>query len=205
LHAEDDQTITLKTENDVLKVIPRKEIEGKILVQEKSVMPEGLANNMTVQDFRDLIRYTMAHPFLTEVAVAGPFAGEEKVHIDNPLSSKALMWNRPTVGAAGRIALPAAKKDAFAYIAVDVKSPEASRTRLQLGAAHTVTVWLNGKQVYNGKPGNDPATPDQAGIEVELRAGDNRLLFEIAYRGDNEGVYARLLDAERRLTYSGDK
>jgi putative membrane-bound dehydrogenase-like protein len=205
LHAEDDQTITLKTENDVLKVIPRKEIEGKILVQEKSVMPEGLANNMTVQDFRDLIRYTMAHPFLTEVAVAGPFAGEEKVHIDNPLSSKTRMWNRPTVGAAGRIALPAAKKDAVAYIAVDVKSPEACRTRLQLGAAHTVTVWLNGKQIYKDKPGNAPATPDQAGIDVELRFGVNRLLFQIAYRGDNESVYARLLDAERRLIYSLEK
>ncbi len=57
MHAEDEQSITLKVENDVLKVIQKKDIEGKIQIQDKSMMPEGLANNMTVQDFRDLIRY----------------------------------------------------------------------------------------------------------------------------------------------------
>src|SRR5207249_10860265 len=81
LHAEDEQAVTLKAENDQLKVIPRKDIE-KITVQEKSVMPEGLNATMTVQDFRDLIRYVMAHPFLTEVGVVGPFPAGQQPAID---------------------------------------------------------------------------------------------------------------------------
>src|SRR5207245_3604863 len=36
LVAEDDQSVTLKGENDVLKQMQRKDIEGKILVQETS-------------------------------------------------------------------------------------------------------------------------------------------------------------------------
>src|SRR5205823_7021144 len=69
LAAEDTQSITLKSENDALKVIPRKDIE-ELSVQEKSLMPEGLNANVSPQDFRDLIRFLMANPFLTEVAVA---------------------------------------------------------------------------------------------------------------------------------------
>src|SRR5262249_51632872 len=43
LHAEDDQSITLKSENDALRTIAKKSID-EIQVQEKSIMPEGLAN-----------------------------------------------------------------------------------------------------------------------------------------------------------------
>ena len=35
------------------------------------MMPEGLGYNMTPQDFRDLVRYLMANPFLTDVTVNG--------------------------------------------------------------------------------------------------------------------------------------
>jgi len=70
LAAEDDQSITLKTENAVLKQIQKKDIDD-IKVQEKSLMPEGLANNMSVQDFRDLVRYVMANPFITSGSAHG--------------------------------------------------------------------------------------------------------------------------------------
>ena len=43
LAAEDDQSITLKTENGVLKQIQKKDIDEPVKVQEKSLMPEGLA------------------------------------------------------------------------------------------------------------------------------------------------------------------
>src|SRR5262249_33732860 len=68
LAAEDSQTVTLKRENDVLEVIPKTEID-EMKVETKSLMPEGLANNMTPQDFRDLVRYLMANPFITEIRV----------------------------------------------------------------------------------------------------------------------------------------
>jgi putative membrane-bound dehydrogenase-like protein len=59
LAAEDDQSITLKTENDALKVIRRNDIE-EMRTEEKSLMPEGLERNMNEQDFRDLLRYLTA-------------------------------------------------------------------------------------------------------------------------------------------------
>jgi putative membrane-bound dehydrogenase-like protein len=200
LVAQDDSSITLKSENDVVQLILRKDIEGKIKIQEKSIMPEGLANNMTAQEFRDLIRYTMAHPFLTEVSLAGPWP--EKME-----PPKEPTRTRPVVGAPGRIPLPATKKAGkhMVYVSVAVSSPAAFRTRLQLGAAHPMRVLLNGKEVYAGKPANGQAAPDQAGVEVELKEGLNRLLFQVTYEGDNEAMYARLLDPERRLQHPEEK
>jgi putative heme-binding domain-containing protein len=61
LAAEDETTLTLKGENGAVKVLARKDIDD-VLVQEKSIMPEGLAGAMTVADFRDLIRYLMRNP-----------------------------------------------------------------------------------------------------------------------------------------------
>ena len=58
------------------------------------MMPEGLANNMTVQDFRDLIGYVMANPFLTEVSVAGPLPECESPPAVAP-------WKQPPVGSDG--------------------------------------------------------------------------------------------------------
>ena len=42
LAEEDDQTITLKIENAVLKKIKKADLNGPIIVSEKSLMPEGL-------------------------------------------------------------------------------------------------------------------------------------------------------------------
>jgi putative heme-binding domain-containing protein len=204
LAAEDGTSITLKVENNTLKVIQKKEIEN-LEVQEKSLMPEGLAGVLSVQDFRDLIRYVMAHPFLTDVGVAGPFIGPDVPKAD-PAAVKGLKWARPVVGAPGRIPLPPSKdKQAVAFVQTEVTAPAALKTRLQLGAAHHVEVWLNGKAVYKGKPGVAPAAPDQAGVEVELREGRNQLVFRVTYQGDNEALYARLLDPRRQLKYSEPK
>lgn len=182
LHAEDDQSITLKLENNVQKVIPRKEIEGKVLIQEKSVMPEGLANNMTVQDFRDLVRYMMAHPFLTDVEIVGT-----KV---------------PEVGPAGRIPLPPMKTEGKIQLRAVVHAPSSMRSRLLLGSNHSVEVRVDDKMIYRGQPGKSELAPDQHGVDLILHEGPNRLLFEITYRGDNEGLYARFWDPDRKLKYT---
>src|SRR5262249_49510808 len=158
--AEDDQSVTLKSENDAVKVIQRKDIEGKIRVQEVSLMPEGLANNMTVQDFRDLIRSTMAHPFLTEVKVAGPFARSSAPEPE--VAFKAENVRTPVIGPPGRIPLPASKGETISYVGSEVTSPKELRTRLQIGAAYPVAVRLNGKQVYAGQPSSKETSPDQA-------------------------------------------
>ena len=71
LAEEDDKTHHAEVENGVLKKIPRRTWTAPVQTVEKSLMPEGLGDNMTPQDFRDLVRYLMANPFLTDVTVNG--------------------------------------------------------------------------------------------------------------------------------------
>lgn len=56
LAEEDSTTIRLKRENAVIEVIVKADIEEQS-TSTKSLMPEGLPNNMTIQELRDLIRY----------------------------------------------------------------------------------------------------------------------------------------------------
>jgi putative heme-binding domain-containing protein len=204
LAAEDGQSVTLKNENDALKVILKKDIE-EMTVQDRSLMPEGLNKNMSVQNFRDLIRYLMANPFLTEVAVAGPFTpgSADGVDLTDPLHSPKVSWSRPVVGPPGKIPLPARKngKESLAYVAAEVMAPRKLRTRLLLGSISPAHVWLNGKSIYHGTASRGQTTPDQTGIDVQLQEGTNRLLFRIAYWNDREFLYARLLDPQRTLRY----
>ena len=100
---EDERSITLKCENAVLKVIQKKDVEA-MTEHAKSLMPEGLDKNMTVQDFRDLVRYVMANPFLTDVSMAGPFSADSPMpSFPGDSGSANLGWRYPVVGPPGRI------------------------------------------------------------------------------------------------------
>jgi putative heme-binding domain-containing protein len=179
LQAEDGQSITLKTENAVLKQIQKKDIDD-IKVQEKSLMPEGLANNMSVQDFRDLVRYAMANPFITTVQVGAA---------------------TPVVGVTGRIPLPDADKATRVAIDAVVIAPEAMKARLLVGSRADFIVSVNDTAATPGKGASSPAQPDQTGIEVSLRKGENRLRFVSTYTGKGEGLYLRFHDPDRKLRY----
>ena len=202
LAAEDERSITLKTENDATKVILKKDIE-EISDQGKSIMPEGLAGTMTVQDFRDLVRYVMANPFLTDVAVAGPFGPKATPSVEprQPLDAGGVRWDWPAVGPPGRIPLPPSKDgECVALVVAEVIAPTTMHTRLEIGAGHPVEAWLNGTRVYEGTPG-EKAALEAAGVEVELHPGTNRLLLRVTYQGAREALFARLLDPQRRLRY----
>ncbi|HEY8505784.1 MAG TPA: c-type cytochrome [Gemmataceae bacterium] len=191
LAEENDQAVTLKLENGVRKVIPRSEIAA-VLVNEKSVMPEGLAENMTEQDVRDLIRYVMANPFLTDVTVrlspAGPGGKEEVI--------------RPEVGPSGRIELPGAKGERKAVIEAEVSAPEEMKTRLLLGSSADVEVRVNGGPEVRKPATGDEAEPDRASVDAALRKGVNRVTIALEYEGNGPVVYARFLDPERKLRYA---
>jgi putative membrane-bound dehydrogenase-like protein len=53
---EDATSVTLKRENAVLETISKSDIE-EMAISDKSLMPEGMGYNLTVQEFRDLISY----------------------------------------------------------------------------------------------------------------------------------------------------
>jgi hypothetical protein len=144
----------------------------------------------------------MAHPFFSEVAIAGPYkASEASVRPDDPRGSKGLSWKTHAVGVPGCISLPASDTEMRSFLLTEVTAPEPLKTRLQLGANHWVRAWVNGRQVYDSTPGMEKAQPDQASVEVELQKGVNQILFQVTYKGDKEAIYARLLDPQRRLRY----
>jgi putative membrane-bound dehydrogenase-like protein len=174
LHAEDDQSVTLKTENAVLKRIPKKELDGAVKVAEKSMMPEGLASGMTEQDFRDLIRYVMAHPYLTDVSVGGK-------KLDVPV--------------AGRIPLPQAKDTSEVELVVEVTATDEVKTTLQLagGSVSRFVVKVDGtKESAEGGP-NELAVP------ITLGKGKHTLTIRVSYKGTQAWATARLLDPDRKL------
>jgi len=142
------------------------------------MMPEGLAAGMTTQDFRDLVRYVMANPFLTNVSVNG----------------KALAAGPP-----GRIALATSKTEATAVVTAEVMAPAAMKTRILLGGSGSITVTINGVKVCDSVSGGD--RPDNTSIEAALKAGKNQVAITLKYARENAAVYARFLDPDRKLRY----
>jgi putative membrane-bound dehydrogenase-like protein len=186
LVGEDAQTLSLKMENNVVKVFNKKEIE-KVLVQEKSLMPEGLGNNMTVQDFRDLVRFLMANPFISEGIM-------NHGDVVKPLS----------IGADGRIPLPFSEMHKSVQISTNISVKSSTKMMLHLGSTSNLVIRLNGKSFPVGGSGK-PAAPDQSKVELELKEGINELTIEVAVQKKDESLYARFADPDRKVTYLGVK
>ncbi|HEY1190278.1 MAG TPA: PVC-type heme-binding CxxCH protein [Gemmata sp.] len=178
LAEEDDKTITLKLENAVVKKIKKEDLAEPVRVAEKSLMPEGLGYNMTPQDFRDLVRYVMANPFITEASVNGA---------------------QLSVGLPGRLALPDTK-GAPAVVEAEIAAPAALKTRLLIGATGDYEVRLNGKPIGTGKGAGKEVRPDRDGFEVTLPEGKSTLAVVVKGTGTNV-VFARFLDPDRKLRY----
>jgi putative membrane-bound dehydrogenase-like protein len=177
LAEEDDKTITLKLEGASFKTI-RKATIAEIRVSEKSLMPEGLGYNMTAQDFRDLVRYLMAHPFVTEATVNG-----EKL----------------AAGVPGLLLLPDTKGSP-AVVEATVTATAELKTKLLVGSSADYEVRLNGKVLGVGKGTGKQLRPDQDALDVTLPTGKHTLTVVVKGGGGN-GLYIRFLDADRKLRH----
>ncbi len=180
LAEEDDKTITLKIENGVLKKIKKEDLSGPVQISEKSLMPEGLGYNMTAQDFRDLVRYVMANPFLTDVTVNG-----EKL----------------SVGVPGRLILPDTK-GAPAVVEAEVTVPADMKTTVLVGSTGDYVVRVDGKPIGGGKGTGKQMRPDEAGFPVTLTPGKHTLAIVLKDGGAGQALYARLQDPDRKLKYA---
>ena len=182
LHAEDERSITLKVENGILKRIPKEDLDGPVVVVEKSLMPEGLGTAMTPQNFRDLVRYVMAHPFLTQVTVNG-----------KPV----------TAGVTGAIALDP-MPNGSAIVEAKVTAREPLKTRLLVGTAERFSVYLDGKLIGSGNGIGRRVEPDREAIDIHLEKGEHTLRLITPAKVSGTLLYWRLLDPNRQLEYPGD-
>ena len=195
--------VTLREENDKLTTIPRSEVE-QVKVSDKSLMPEGLPNNMTDAEFRNLIAYLMEDPMLSQGLITGPFkmaldyAGPIETAAD-PLHTEGVKWKPFAVGPFGMIDMEKQKvlappTDSTAYVYFEVKSPAARTAVMEMAAHEDLKVWLNGKVVF-GKPGT--VRPQR--VEVELKEGVNKLMFKVHNIYGPSWLWARLSDPRREL------
>jgi putative heme-binding domain-containing protein len=178
LAEEDDTFITLKLENNVTKKIKKTDLAEPVRVAEKSLMPEGLGYNMSAQDFRDLVRYVMANPFLTDVRVNG----EEY-----------------SVGAPGRLVFPDSGGEPI-VVEADVTVPSPMKTKLLVGSTANYELRLDGKPMGVGKGAGKDLRPDRDAFDVTIPAGKHRLTIVLKGGGSN-ALYARFLDPDRKLSY----
>ncbi|CAN5454722.1 hypothetical protein BH11PLA2_BH11PLA2_31910 [soil metagenome] len=179
LAEEDDRTITLKVENGVLKKIAKADLEGPVKVLEKSLMPEGLTAAMKVQDFRDLTRYLMAHPFPNKVSVNGTAAVA-------PVS--------------GLISLPESKTPItleFEFTAADSLS-----TKMLIGSANPFEVFVDGKSIAKGNGTERSLKPDSESFDVSLPKGTHHLKLIVQPKWASAGVYIRMLDPNRKVMWA---
>jgi putative membrane-bound dehydrogenase-like protein len=188
LHAEDGQGITLKGENAQLKQIQKKDID-EVKVQEKSLMPEGLGYNLSVQDFRDLVRYVMANPFVQSVTGSVYEDGFDRA--GKPIQS--------SVGVSGRISLPDTKKGQ-ARLTVEVEASADMKARLLIGTRFALLVFQDGATIQV-RGSDSPARPDQTSAELNLKKGKNTLMIVTDYDGKGQALYLRFHDPDRKLTY----
>jgi putative membrane-bound dehydrogenase-like protein len=197
------QRITLKGENAKLTTLPRTEIL-EMKVEEKSLMPEGLPEAMTEQQFRDLVAYLMEEPLLTRGLIAGPFkmAIDSKGPIEeaaDPLKTEGVKWKPFQLGPAGiidmeKLGVLAPPTDSTAYVYVEVVAPQACKVELEVAADEDVKLWVNGKEVHRRTRSLEPRR-----VAVELKEGTNRLLFKVHNIYGPSWLRARLSDPERRL------
>lgn len=87
-----------------------------------------------------------------------------------------------------------------------VHAKEAMKVRMLTGSDDALRTWLNGRVVVSALALR-AAAPDTDSNEVELPAGENRLLVEVSQAGGGWGLYLRFEDAagkRLRLTDAGE-
>lgn len=122
---------------------------------------------------------------LDAVPLVGP---DGSVDLDAPqtgLDDRPLTWKLvKAVDRRGQVDLGRAvrgdNRAAFGY--AEVRSPTARRAEVAVGSDDTLTVWLNGRQVFEFG-GDRGYAPEQDRFEVELAEGVNRLVVKCGNRG----------------------
>jgi hypothetical protein len=90
------------------------------------------------------------------------------------------------------------------YAVTYIYSPDNRKTTLFLGSDDGSKVFFNGKEVYRYL-GERIAEPDQAEVELQMKAGWNTLLLKIENNLGAYCFYARLLNSGNQLVISADK
>jgi putative membrane-bound dehydrogenase-like protein len=200
------ERLVLKTSDGKRVAISPGDVEERRF-SDVSLMPEGLAESMSVDDLVDLLAFLsgLRQPvsIVGQYQAAGPFAEEngtrafdptKKVNLAADLRGPAgqrVSWRRLDANAEGLADLAALtggdpKRIAYAY--APVVSPVDQEAQLVIDTKADVKVWLNGQPV--GLPGGSGGQP--RAVVVNLPKGRSDLLIRVA-GGPNAGLVTTLV------------
>jgi putative membrane-bound dehydrogenase-like protein len=190
--------LVVKTAAGERVTIPTGSIEER-RISDVSLMPDGLAQAMTVPELVSLIGYlsTLRQPVAIagEYHVLGPVSGPARIDpaatidldaaVDDGHGRK-LSWRRLVANAEGLVDLsPLAggdtRKETFAYLYLPLVSPMAQKARVVLDTTADVSAWVNGKPAARA-PESDPNEPPS--LVTELPRGTGSLVIRVPLRGD---------------------
>jgi hypothetical protein len=117
----------------------------------------------------------------------------------DPLRTDGVKWKPFQLGPTGvidmeKLGVLAPPTDSTAYVLMEVVSPRALQTSLEVAADDDVKVWLNGKEVHRRTRAQEPRR-----FPIELKEGTNRLMIKVHNVYGASLVWARIGDPERVL------
>jgi putative heme-binding domain-containing protein len=125
-------------------------------------------------------------PIAAEPAVAAPGRPIDQAAVFEGVGGRRLTWRTVrAVDSQGRIDLGAISShdvEVAAYGYAEIDSPADRSARLAAGSDDTLTVWLNGQQVYQFAERRE-FEPAQARFDVTLRKGTNRVWIRCGHCG----------------------
>ncbi len=169
--SEDKQTLTLRDpQTDEVVTLRIGELRARREIG--SIMPEGLANGLTRQELRDLVR------FLSELGKPGPFRVSEQSFVRRWLISPTTGEEPPAGPWLPRIAklsgeLPASDQVASGWLGFEVEVLKAGAFRLSVA---TEKLWVDGKAAAQPLA----LTPGLHTITLKAAAGPLTVLFQAA-------------------------
>ena len=187
--------------------LARVEVEPRLAPQRDRAVARGLRLSRLIQAVKDQApprrgepkpvpppRWDLLGPFPTPRASA-PFDVARPVDLASPVQGadgKPQTWKPSTPeGPEGRVDLGRifGKNDNQTVFAIaEVASPTRRKAQLWLGSDDTLTIWLNGRQVYDFD-GSRSFGAAQVKVDVELLEGANRLVVRCG-NGNGEWMFA---------------
>jgi dienelactone hydrolase len=95
------------------------------------------------------------------------------------------------------------RENAVAYAFAHVRRAQAGKALLSLGSGESIRVWVNGTLVLD-RQAERSLTPDEEQVEIDMNAGENRLLIKVIQTSGPWTFCARILESGAELSRAAE-